>query len=81
MPVSPRGLIQTLAQNGRPAQMHQFDLAGRAIGLALLQEAHAVDADLLVMGAFSHNRILEAVFGGATQEVLRSLDIPVLMHT
>jgi nucleotide-binding universal stress UspA family protein len=77
----PEGLIQTLAQNGRPARMHQFDLAGRAIGLALLQETHAVDADLLVMGAFSHNRILEAVFGGATQEVLRSLDIPVLMHT
>lgn len=42
---------------------------------------HAVDqgTDLMVMGAFGHSRLREAVLGGATREVLESTKIPVLM--
>jgi len=37
------------------------------------------DYDLLVMGAYSHSRWMEFVFGGATQSTLLTSDIPVLV--
>ena len=36
-------------------------------------------ADLLVMGAYSHARIRERLFGGTTQILLESMTVPVLM--
>lgn len=36
-------------------------------------------ADLLVMGAYGHNRFSELVLGGVTRRVLREMTLPVLM--
>jgi nucleotide-binding universal stress UspA family protein len=36
-------------------------------------------ADLVVMGAFSHSRTRELIFGGCTQAVLEAGDLPVLL--
>ncbi len=52
---------------------------GRGAVQTLLDEAHALDASLLVMGGFSHSRMREALFGGFTQTVLDGVDLPVLM--
>jgi nucleotide-binding universal stress UspA family protein len=41
--------------------------------------ALAQDANLLVMGAYGHNRIREFVLGGATREILSGLRLPTLM--
>lgn len=48
-------------------------------GGAILAEAKGFGADLLVMGGFGHSRIMEVVFGGATQLVLRNADCAVLL--
>ena len=45
----------------------------------LLAVAGEVGADLLVMGAYSHSRLREAVFGGATRDVLGHARLPVLL--
>jgi nucleotide-binding universal stress UspA family protein len=45
----------------------------------LLEAAHAVKADLLVMGGYSHSRMREVIFGGFTRRVLHSADLPVLI--
>lgn len=45
----------------------------------LVDAAAAMDADLIVMGAYSHSRLQELVFGGVTQDMLESLARPVLM--
>lgn len=47
-------------------------------GAALLATAAAIDADLLVMGAYGHTRWREMVFGGATAHVCRHMTLPVL---
>ena len=44
-----------------------------------MAHADAVDADLLVMGAWGHSRLREYVFGGATRHVLAGMTRPVLM--
>lgn len=46
---------------------------------ALLREAHASAADLIVMGGYGHSRLQELVLGGATRDVLSNSAIPVFM--
>lgn len=76
----PSALIQTLDQETVPHEVVPFNLGGRDIGEALLAEAKKAGADLLVMGAYTHNRLVEAILGGATQELLAHADIALLMH-
>jgi nucleotide-binding universal stress UspA family protein len=45
----------------------------------LWDAAFEVRADLVVMGAFSHSRSRELLFGGCTQAVLDAGDLPVLL--
>lgn len=45
----------------------------------LLTECDALDADLLVMGAYSHSRLRETILGGFTRRILARAGIPVLM--
>ena len=63
-----------------PVMTHRFQAHGRQVGKALLEEARAVGADVLVMGAYTHSRLTELILGGATREVLAASDLPVLMH-
>jgi nucleotide-binding universal stress UspA family protein len=52
---------------------------GNNPGQAILAAAAAADADLLVMGAYSHSREYESIFGGATQYVVDQTTMPVVM--
>jgi nucleotide-binding universal stress UspA family protein len=46
---------------------------------AILQRALDHDADLLVMGAWSHSRAHEVILGGVTRHVLQHTRIPLLL--
>lgn len=48
-------------------------------GSAILNEAKAMQADLIVMGGYGHSRFREWALGGATRDVLVKSEIPVLM--
>jgi len=77
------GLTSHLKAHGITAQTHQikegFHLFDDRTGAVLLQEASAIGAGLLVMGAYSHNRLRQTILGGATRKVLADAKIPVLM--
>jgi len=45
----------------------------------LLAEAAAENADLLVMGGYSHSRLREVTLGGVTRRILHAADLAVLM--
>jgi nucleotide-binding universal stress UspA family protein len=49
------------------------------VGNALLSLAADISADLLVMGGYGHTRFREVLVGGATEAILSSMTIPVLM--
>jgi len=69
-----------LARHGvRVEVAQQHTPAGLDIGNALLSLAADCDADLLVMGAYGHQRWREIVLGGVTRRVLQSMTLPVLM--
>ncbi|WLI89878.1 universal stress protein [Massilia sp. R2A-15] len=49
------------------------------VGSALLSLAADLGADLLVMGGYGHTRFREVLVGGATEAILSTMTIPVLM--
>lgn len=52
---------------------------GIDVGNALLSMAADRSADLIVMGGYGHARLRELLLGGATETVLRTMTVPVLM--
>lgn len=68
------------------AQRHGFDasalrrpLKQRPIGAAIAEEAAALAADLIVMGAYGHSRFRELVFGGATRHLTHRMTLRTLL--
>ncbi|WAC75674.1 universal stress protein [Roseateles sp. SL47] len=69
---------QWLAFQGVEAQPQ--DLVTRlAVGEAMLSAAADSGTDLIVMGAYSHARWAEVLFGGASRTLLDAMTVPVLM--
>lgn len=66
--------LQAIHASIRDSETHSAE-AGKRI----LAEATACDAQLVVMGAFTHSRMREIVLGGATEYVLSHAHVPVLM--
>jgi len=54
-------------------------LENRTVGQALLDEVDRMQAGLLVMGAYTHSRVREAIFGGTTRDVIEQARIGVLL--
>lgn len=50
-----------------------------SIGADLLSTAARTGAGLIVMGAYTHGRMRQLVFGGVTSHVIQNADLPVLM--
>jgi nucleotide-binding universal stress UspA family protein len=60
------------------AQFRPFT-ATSGYGAAILDAAHAAQADLIVMGAWGHSRIAELVLGGATRHLFQYSDVPLFV--
>jgi nucleotide-binding universal stress UspA family protein len=48
-------------------------------GEGILQVAKEIEADLIVMGAYTHGRLRRFIMGGVTKAVVENTTIPVLM--
>ena len=68
-----------LQLHGVHAQWQQHTKAPRDICQALLAHGAVMQADLLVMGCYSHARMRERLLGGVTRDMLRTMTLPVLM--
>jgi nucleotide-binding universal stress UspA family protein len=72
-------LADYLAQRGIKARAITVDPGKRTAGETVLEEAAALECDLLVKGAFTQSRLRQIIFGGATRHILESAEIPVFM--
>jgi len=68
-----------LEEHGIPAQAHAVEGHGPA-GEQILKAAHALGADILIMGAYAHGEWREAFLGGVTRYMLDHCDLPLLMR-
>jgi nucleotide-binding universal stress UspA family protein len=69
----------TLARHGVKCEAAEAVRPYANVGRTLLSSARDFGADLLVMGCYGHSRLREFVLGGASEHVLKSMTIPVLM--
>jgi nucleotide-binding universal stress UspA family protein len=76
-----RDLVAHLGRHGLNARMQivRHNLATIAVSDTILSQVAELDADLLVMGAYSHSRFREIILGGVTRDILRDMNLPVLM--
>ena len=74
-------VIDHLALHGTAAKQHHIALHfGDNIGAALLGGSQSVNADILVMGGYGRRPWREALFGGATREVISTdTSLPLLL--
>ncbi len=72
-------LAQLLARHGAKVEIAVAARTQTDIGHQLSQHALERGADVLVMGAYGHSRLREAVIGGVTRSILRIAKVPVLM--
>ncbi len=76
---SAQELADYLRWHGVKPAVKIFDTGSRSVGETLLAESHALDADLLVIGGYTHTRARQLLFGGVTRHLFEAADIPVLM--
>lgn len=72
-------VVRYLAWHRIGANVRLASGKGRPAAQAIVAECEAVNAALLVMGGYTHNRLRQMIFGGVTSHVIRHATIPVLM--
>lgn len=72
-------LAEDLAWHGITAEAHDFDPGSQRVGRALLAEAKAHGANLLVLGGYGTSRARGMILGSVTRFMLAEADLPVLM--
>ena len=72
-------MTESLIRNDVPARAKLVRAEGRSIGQAILDECQTAGADLLLKGAYTHSRLRQMIFGGATSHILANAELPILM--
>jgi nucleotide-binding universal stress UspA family protein len=68
-----------LARSGASADIVIMARTLPSVAAQLLQSATDRQMDLIVMGAYGHSPLREAILGGATRDMLRNAKMPILM--
>jgi nucleotide-binding universal stress UspA family protein len=77
--LSDAGIAAFLARHGIAADVRHEVAEDIDAGNLLLSRTADLEADLIVMGAYSRPRLSEFVLGGVTRAVLQAMTVPVLM--
>ena len=72
-------MAQYLMRHGTRSEVAVLSKTENHVYEVLLRRAKEVGAQMIVSGAYGHSRLREAVFGGATRDLLRTADLPILM--
>lgn len=75
-----RSAEDVLRRNDIPYKVHSCARnEASSLGDQIVEKAHEIGADLLVMGAYRHNQFVEWIMGGTTRHVLAAADLPLFM--
>lgn len=76
----PGGLLsQFLSRHGIHAEIAVLSKTLPRVSDVLARHVSDTNADMLVMGAYGHSRLREAIFGGATRDLLAEAKVPVFL--
>lgn len=69
----------TLKRHGVPVELARETSDGLSVEEALANRVAAIDADLLVLGAYGHSWLREFLFGGVTRQLLKNCPVATLL--
>jgi len=72
-------LVRNFKAHDITAVSRHIAVGNKPAGEIFLDEARAMQADLLVKGAYTQSRLRQMIFGGGTRHVILNADIPVLL--
>ncbi len=72
-------LSDYLAWHGVNAEIETAPVSDSQVGETVLKKSGEWNADLLIMGAYTHSRLRQLIFGGVTRHVLAEATLPVVM--
>ncbi|WP_022707204.1 universal stress protein [Paracoccus zeaxanthinifaciens] len=72
-------LTQMLVRHGVHAEIAVLARTAPRISDEINRRAVEIGADMVVMGAYGHSRLRQAILGGATRNMLEQAELPVLM--
>lgn len=72
-------IAEALDRHGIKSKTVNVSSDGLGIGQALIRASRDYGASMIVMGAYGHGRFTEFIFGGATRDIIRSIDRPIFM--
>jgi nucleotide-binding universal stress UspA family protein len=76
----PGGLLcQLMVRHGVRAEVTVLARTLPRVSDVLARHLRDVNADMLVMGAYGHSRLREAILGGATRDMLEGAELPVFL--
>lgn len=78
-PAPGKDLAIHLERHGVNVRVNNVDGMGRTEAGALMDEAAALDANLIVMGGYGHPRAQEFLWGGATRELTQNARTPLFL--
>lgn len=68
-----------LSHHGCSVTLSQFPTGGREVAQCICDRASEVGADVIVLGAYGHARMFEAIFGGTTRTMIEQTALPVFL--
>lgn len=70
---------QYLSRQGIKCELSVCNQIGGSIASTLDRRATELDCGMIVMGAYGHSRLRQAIFGGTTRSILSDATLPVFM--
>jgi len=68
-----------LSRHGVKCLVSQTSAVDSGVAAELLRQAGAFSADMIVMGLYGHSRVREFILGGASRDMLATMDRPLLI--
>jgi len=68
-----------LSRHNSNVSVNRLPVLGKSVSETLLGHTSDLGADLIVLGAYGHSRMAEAIFGGVTRDIVRTANVPLLM--
>jgi nucleotide-binding universal stress UspA family protein len=72
-------VVSYLQRHGLTAELKNVAARDRNVSQAIMDEARATGADLLVMGGYGHSRLREWLVGGVTYDLMRRSNTPIVI--
>lgn len=72
-------LAKWLSHHGCTVTVCQYETGRTETGTAILERASETGAELIVMGAYGHARLRQAVFGGTTRTMIEQQEAAILL--